>query len=259
MAMENKNRVDYLHRLLSAVGLLGLVLSLSSCMALHSGGHVGPDTWREEVLISDGRKLSVERSAFYGGRHEIGQASGLTESTITFTLPGFYGITWSSKPDPVINLTDFRILALHLEGEIPYVIATPLGCYSYGKWGRPNPPYVAFKYAQNDWQRITLEQVPPSFNKFNLLISFGRGDEVSKMQTQRGYISAEQIEKSNALGHRLELKTFLREPLEHGVGCMLPSDAGANIIAPEINGKRLDYNWWPLAQDWLEKRKSKAK
>lgn len=257
--MENMKRFDCRHWLLLAAGLLVLALSLSSCMALPSGGYGGIDTWREEVLLHDGRKLLVERSASYGGRHEIGQSSGLTETTITFALPGSRSISWSSKPDPVINLTDFRILALHLEGEIPYVIATPFRCYSYGKWGRPNPPYVAFKYVANDWQRITLEQIPASFTTFNLMISFGRGVEISALQNQRGYISSEQIKNSNAQLQTLELKSFHREPLEHGVGCMLPSDAGANIIAPEINGKRLDYNWWPLAQDWLEQRKSKQK
>jgi hypothetical protein len=34
---------------------------------------IGGDSWKEDVLLHDGKKLIVERSQTYGGRHEIGQ------------------------------------------------------------------------------------------------------------------------------------------------------------------------------------------
>jgi hypothetical protein len=64
-----------------AISLMILGGSMNACA-------IGGSSWKEEVLLHDGRKLIVERSQTYGGRHEIGQTPPIKEQDITFTLPG---------------------------------------------------------------------------------------------------------------------------------------------------------------------------
>ena len=45
-------------------------------------------SWKEEVLLHDGSKIVVERSASRGGRHEIGQKPPFKDQQLRFTMPG---------------------------------------------------------------------------------------------------------------------------------------------------------------------------
>ena len=81
--MRNLHGLRWLFQIISLIA----VVEMSGCAvvrALPFGG----DSWQEEVLLHDGRKLLITRSQTYGGRHEIGQPSPIKEHTITFTLPG---------------------------------------------------------------------------------------------------------------------------------------------------------------------------
>jgi hypothetical protein len=137
--------------------LLGLLFSiaLSACA---QPAAAGADTWKEEVLLRDGRKLMAERSQTYGGRSEVGQPSAVTEQRVTFTLPGSgRKLTWVSEFSSDLGRANFNPLALHILGETPYVVAAPNLCPSYNKWGRPIPPFVFFEHDGSGWQRIPLE------------------------------------------------------------------------------------------------------
>ncbi|MBK7502714.1 MAG: hypothetical protein IPI14_08840 [Polaromonas sp.] len=46
------------------------------------------DSWKEEVMLHDGRKIIVERTVQRGGRREAGQAS-YQRARLTFTMPRF--------------------------------------------------------------------------------------------------------------------------------------------------------------------------
>ncbi len=176
---------------------------------------LGGTSWKEEVLLHDGQKIIVERSQSYGGRSEPGQSGPIKEHTISFAPPGSNKtITWTSEYGEDLGRTNFNLLAVHVLNGTPYIVASPNLCLSYNKWGRPNPPYVFFKYDGNAWQRIALEQFPAEFKTINVVLSIQKfqADQLSGT----GLTSAEKIKELNAHIEKPEHKTILREALAKG-------------------------------------------
>jgi hypothetical protein len=187
-------------------------LVLGACMSTSAFG--GGDRWKEEVLLHDGQKIIVERSQSYGGRSEPGQAGPIKEHSISFMLPGTSKtITWTSEYGEDLGRTNFNLLAVHVLNGTPYIVASPNLCLSYNKWGRPNPPYVFFKYDGNAWQRIPLEQFPAEFKTINVAHNtLGRDAEIL---VGLGFVPTEKIKEMNR-SSAPELKSILREAIQKG-------------------------------------------
>ena len=133
---------------------------------------LGADRWKEELLLHDGRKMIVERSQTYGCRSEPGQPAPIKEHKVRFTPPGSNRpVTWTSEYAADLGRTNFNLLAVHVLGVTPYIVASPNLCLAYNKWGRPNPPYVAFKYEDTEWRRIALQALPLEFKTVNVVLS----------------------------------------------------------------------------------------
>jgi hypothetical protein len=198
---------------LRALNVIGLILTLGVSMSADAGLFgLGGTSWKEEVLLHDGSKIIVKRSQSYGGRHEIGQPSPIKEHTISFTLPGSRKvITWTSEYGEDIGRANFNLLAVHIMNGTPYIVAEPNLCLSYNKWGRPNPPYVFFKYDGKAWQRIPLEEFPAEFKTINVALTLG-GSDVEEM-VSLGLVPSENIKERNGRLKQSEYKTILREPL----------------------------------------------
>ena len=189
-------------------------IGLSACMIMPSSG---ADVWKEEVLLHDGQKIIVERSQTYGGRTEVGQPLPTREHTIRFTMPGSRSLLlWTSEYDDDMGRTNFNLLALHVKQGTPYLVVEPNLCLSYNKWGRPNPPYVFFKYVTNGWQRIGLADVPIEFKTINLIVNNGGLSESKEASEKSGFVSAEAIRSINDSLGQPEYQTVLREPLRLG-------------------------------------------
>ena len=186
--------------------LLMMGVSMSACSAV---------SWKEEVLLHDGSKIVVSRSQSHGGRREIGQPSPIKEHAITFALPSSnQTITWRDEFSEEIGHSNFNLLALHILNGIPFIVASPDGCLAYNKWGRPNPPYVFFKYDGNTWQRIPLSEFPAELKEINLVINtLAHETEISSQSPVR----AELVKKLNSSLGQPEFKTILREPVKRGV------------------------------------------
>ncbi len=192
-------------RTLKAVAsILMLGAAIGACAATGN-------TWKEEILLHDGQKMIVQRSQTYGGRGEPGQSGPIKEHSISFQLPGSSrSIAWTSEYGQDLGRTNFNLLAVHVLNATPYVVASPNLCLSYNKWGRPNPPYVVFKYEGTQWQRIAIEALPIEFKTINVVLSIQKvqADELSDM----GLVSAETIKRLNESTERTEFKKILREP-----------------------------------------------
>jgi hypothetical protein len=185
---------------------LGLILMMGASMSACS------DSWKEEVLLHDGQKIIISRSQSYGGQHEIGQPSPIKTHTISFSLPNSNNtITWTSEYGEEIGRTNFNLLAVHVLNGTPYIVASPNLCLSYNKWGRPNPPYVFFKYDNKDWRRIPLSEFPADFKTINVALDI-LGKEVEALN-RMGFVSAEKITQLNAHIKIPEFRAILREPL----------------------------------------------
>jgi hypothetical protein len=95
------------------------------------------------------------------------------------------------------------------------LVVKPMGCMSYNKWGRPNPPYVIFKYGGKIWQRIALQELPAMIKTPNLIPS--SPDDEAKKTGQR-IVSAETIKRMYEDYRQPEYKTILREALVNAGG-----------------------------------------
>lgn len=177
-------------------------------------------SWKEEVLLHDGRRIIVERSQSYGGRHAIGQSSPVREHTITFTLPDSgKTVSWTSEYDKDLGRTNFNLLALHIRNNTPYLVVAPNLCMSYNKWGRPNPPYIIFGHHDRKWQRIPLSELPVQFETINLIVNKGREEDIKALERKSGlisgFVSAEDVKMLNNSLTQPYYKTILRQPLSH--------------------------------------------
>lgn len=186
---------------------VGLVMGLSACAV----PNLDTTSWQEEVLLHDGRKLIAERSVSRGGRREIGQRPSYSVQTLSFTLPGTrQKITWEDKFSKDIGGANFLPMLLDVSNGAAYLVAYPMGCLSYNKWGRPNPPYVIFRYQDKEWRRIPMLELPTVIKMPNLIFS---QPDVEVEKSGENFMSSEMIQKITARYVQPEFKTILREEL----------------------------------------------
>ncbi len=201
--------------------IVATVLSLLTLNAFAGWFGFGGDSWKEEVLLHDGQKIIIKRSQTYGGRHEIGQSEPVKEHTISFLLPSSgKSVSWTSEYGQDLGRTNFDLLAVHVLNDTPYVVAEPNLCLSYNKWGRPNPPYVFFKYDGITWKRIPISEFPNEFKTFNVVKNLST-QAVENMVSQE-LVPAETVRKLNSeLVRFREQPTIMREAtLNVGKNCL---------------------------------------
>jgi len=205
--------------MMKQIAKLGLQLmmgvSLSACAGLFG---LGGTNWKEEVLLHDGSKVVVSRSASRGGRHEIGQRSPIKDQSLSFTIPGTNEkISWEDNFTEDVGGANFLPMQLEILNNTAYLVAYPMGCMSYNKWGRPNPPYVVFIYQTKAWQRITLSELPTELTSPNMIFSDPDG-QVERLG--KSFITTEMIQQIIGGYKQPEYKTILREPIRSaGQGC----------------------------------------
>lgn len=195
-------------------GILGLLISILTLgTSINAFGFLGlgGTSWKEEVLLHDGSKIVVERTVERGGRHEIGQKPPYKVQSLVFVMPGInQQVIWEDNFSADLGSANFLPMLLDVSNDVAYLVASPMGCLSYNKWGRPNPPYVVFKYIGKTWQRIPLEELPAEIKTPNL-ISSAPDIEVEKSGDR--FMSAEGIKEIISGYKQPEYKTILREPL----------------------------------------------
>jgi hypothetical protein len=241
--------------LLQVSGAMCLVLTLG--VSTNAGAGLfgfGGDSWQEEVLLHDGSTIIVERRVERGGRHEIGQKPPYKEQRLRFTMPGAtHTVTWIDYYSDDLGQANFLPMALDIVGGTPYLVVHPMGCPSYNKWGRPNPPYVVFHYHEKEWKRIPLEQLPAAITTPNIIFSEPDA-QVERFGTR--VVTADMIKGLTEGYQQPEYRTLLRGPVKRDwpskTSCSIPSTATGKLILPEIDGKPLYDNWWPLASEWLK-------
>ncbi len=220
------------------------LMILGGCM---SAWAVGDKTsWKEEVFLYGGSKLIVERSVVRKGRHEPFQRPTIGEQTLSFVLPATHQrVRWKDEYSKELGSANFLPMLLEVDKDMAYLVVSPMGCLSYNKWGRPNPPYVVFKYHLGDWLRIPLRELPARFKTPNLIIS--SPDDAAK-KTGVSLITAEMVTRINNApkaggSEQPQYKTILREPLNLGslgVSCEeLVYYKGAWISPRDSIGRRM--------------------
>ncbi len=210
-------------------GTLGLLVSIlimgTSMNAFGFLGFGNSASWKEEVLLHDGSKIIVKRSVERGGRHEIGQKAPYKEQTLVFAMPGTnQEVTWEDKFSEDLGMANFLPMLLDVRDGVAYLVVSPMGCLSYNKWGRPNPPYVVFKYDGKAWQRIPLEELPTEIKTPNLIFS---APDIAVEKSGTRFLTAEMIKAIISGYKQPEYKTILREPVK-------PGTAGSSVNCEEM-------------------------
>ena len=220
--------------------LLSLIALLTTATANAGLFGFGGTSWQEEVLLQDGSKLVVDRSVERGGRHEIGQRSSYTKQNLSFTHPTTgKAISWEDKATEDLGTSSFLPMALDIYQGAVYLVASPMGCLSYNKWGRPNPPYVVFRHSGKTWERVSLQELPLETKTPNL-ISSSPDTEVERLGKR--FVDAETIRRIASELRQPENKTILRSPL--------PTD-GQQCRAEYSNGKGtwMSFDWFKDSKD----------
>src|SRR3569832_374004 len=196
-----------------AFQIIGLIWTLGVSMSADAGLFgLEEKSWKEEVLLHDGSKIIVDRTAKRHGGHEIGQRPPIGDQRISFTMPGTkQRVVWKDDYSEDVRGANFNLMMLDIVQGTAYVLVTPAGCLSYNKWGRPNPPYVVFKYQGNEWKRIPLEELPAGIKLPNMLNA--SPDEVAEKRAKGGIVSASVIREENDGYKQPEYKTIVREPV----------------------------------------------
>jgi len=191
---------------------------LLTCMALAVSAcsnvglfDFGGTSWQEEALLHDGTRIVVDRSVTRGGPREIGQRGSYTKETLSFTHPTTgKSISWQDKATEDLRNSSFLPMAIDIYKGVVYLVASPMGCLSYNKRGRPNPPYVVFRHSGENWERVPFQELPLETNRPNL-ISSSPDTEVERLDKR--FVDAETIRKINSEFRQPWNKAILREDL----------------------------------------------
>jgi hypothetical protein len=207
-----RNLIKGYENMMGSFAIFGMLMMLVASPNAGAGFlGFGGDSWKEEVLLLDGSRIIVKRSQSYGGRGETGQGAPIKEYNLSFTLPNSNKtIKWTSEYSEDVGRANLHPLALHVLNGTPYVIAEPNLCLAYNKWGRPNPPYVIFKYDGKEWQRITLQELPIEFKGTNLV---NNTKDHAEYLVDTSLVTADTIKQLNSSLTQPQYKTILREPL----------------------------------------------
>jgi len=190
-------------------------------------------SWQEDVLLHDGRVVVVDRWVERGGRHEIGQKPPFKEQKLSFTMPDTkQKITWEDHFSQDLGMANFLPMLLDVHNNTAYLVVETMGCLSYNKWGRPNPPYVIFKYTGNQWQRISLQELPVEIKTVNMISSM---PDIVVERAGTSFITKEMIQKIVSEYRQPEHQTILREPIKP---CIEHNCFGSQVYCPDYNSQQ---------------------
>lgn len=194
---------ERVQRIFKTMGVTSImVMALSAC---------SETSWKEEALLHDGSKIVVSRSMDRGGRSEVGQDPPIKDQSLSFRMPvSGEKVVWEDNFTQDIGGANFLPMQLGIVSNVAYLVVKPMGCLSYNKWGRPNPPYVVFKYDAKAWQRVGLEALPLELKTPNLIPS---QPDVTAKNHGAGLVPAEFIAQQYEDYRQPELKMVVRELL----------------------------------------------
>jgi len=167
-------------------------------------------SWKEEVLLHDGKKIVVERFYNLGGYPALDSRDrAALDETVTFKPhPTGKEIIWRTDfRDSVPEPNSLNLLLLDVVKDVPYIATYPVGCIAYNKWKRPNPTYIFFKYENEEWKQIPLAEFPAELTRANVIIGRPATSSLKSFYTVKG------VDDENYDIHTPEYKTILREPM----------------------------------------------
>lgn len=135
---------------------------LAGCIVAACGKPAQDLAWKQEVPLQDGRMIVLDRMSHIGAEDVLMRLRMETAQTLTFKHPDTgQRIEWSIPK----GLTPYTF---DLDQGVPYYVLTAHTVADYNDWDCPNPPYMVFKYANGQWQRIPFGELPERLTARNL-------------------------------------------------------------------------------------------
>ena len=173
------------HILLSFAGLP----LISSCEYLHNRSDLD---WTEDVLLPDGRVLTLKRHQEFWGPHQIGKRPSASSYWFEFTNPDTgQKVRWESK-------LAIGTLVLMMHERKPYLLTHPTFGSVYQIFNYPNPPYVLYLYENHEWRTIKLESIPFKLVRVNM--SYNLNDRRKDIEKSNYHLNKDQTYNSFYMG-----------------------------------------------------------
>lgn len=122
-------------------------------------------TWTEEVKLLDGRVITVTQKRRYDSVYTGSNYGNLPrEYWLMFKLSEFgdQEIVWHENLlAQVLNVYQDKL----------YVVGKASTVAEFRQYGRPNPPYLGYRYEAGKWQLLPFNEIPSEIYDTNLLIS----------------------------------------------------------------------------------------
>ena len=105
----------------------------ASLLAVLTSACSSESQWKEEVLLSDGKTIVIDRGVTFGPRNfEPGQSkTGAVKYWLSFTNPANGQIVRWENPGKL------KPMILTVSGGVPYVVAVPISAAGYMESGCP--------------------------------------------------------------------------------------------------------------------------
>lgn len=141
-------RLTVFKQLAMICGLIATLIMVAGCSPYVS--------WKEEVLLNDGKTTIVEQK-------RLDEGDGLHEAWLTIHLSQISAnpIVWHEHLDP---------LNLNVDHGTLYVVGVPSTGREVHFYGCPEHGAVGFKWEGGRWAKISFAEIPVSIYPTNLLI-----------------------------------------------------------------------------------------
>jgi len=147
--------------------LLAVCCGVTGCVA-GTSQHESFREWKEEVKLNDGRVILVNQKWRCAriGKYNTGKeyCSTLRESWLTFSLPEISNreIEWNEQFLPLV----FNVY----KGQL-YIVGIVDGT-QWLVYGKPQPPYISYRWNVNGWHPISFNEIPETIYKTNMATEF---------------------------------------------------------------------------------------
>ena len=138
--------------------------------------------WTEDVLLPDGRTVTLKRYQEFKGPSEIGQPPSESYYWFEFKHPDTgEKVRWETKREP-------GTVALLVHQKSVMLLASPMFGSGMRDFGCPNPPYLLYQYASGKWEPIDLSSIPIKRLRSNM--TYAAGDRLATIKAGNGHLSA---------------------------------------------------------------------
>ena len=136
-------------------GMIAVVALLSGC-----GDRL---KWTEDVRLPDGRTVTLTRVQEFNGPHYLFEEPTPSYHRFEFRNPDTgEKVRWEDD-------RDLATVALSINGGVPELLTTPQFWGPF-RFRCPDPPYLAFRYVDDQWVRVPLTEMARKVVRPNMTI-----------------------------------------------------------------------------------------